>query len=70
MDWRLSGQTTLSVNGGIANLDGTMLSSIGTVQAKGLITGYAQLSIGQWTIFVQAYVNTIDSRNPTYMEEI
>ncbi len=63
VDWRTGGQTTLSVNGGIANLDGTMLSSIGTIQAKGLITGYAQLRLASGPFFVQAYVNTIDSRD-------
>ncbi len=63
VDWRMSGQTTLSVNGGIANLDGTMLSSIGTIQAKGLVTGYAQLRLARGPLFVQAYVNTIDSRD-------
>ncbi len=63
MDWRIRGRTTLSLNGGVANLDGTMLSSIGTVQAKGLITSYAQLRLSSGPLFVQAYVNAIDSRD-------
>ncbi len=63
MDWRMRGQATLSVHGGIANLDGTMLSSIGTIQAKGLITSYAQFRLSGGSFFFQAYVNTIDSRD-------
>ena len=62
-DWRMSSQTTLSLSGGMSNLDGTVLSSIGTLQAKGMVAGYVQVRMASGPLFVQAYMNAIDSRD-------
>ena len=62
-DWRMSSRTMLSLSGGISGLDGTMLSSIGTIQAKGMIASYAQIRLASGPLFVQAYINSIDSRD-------
>ncbi|MCY4205830.1 MAG: TonB-dependent receptor [Bacteroidetes bacterium] len=62
-DWRISRQIALSVSGGLSSLDGTLLSSIGTVQADGMIANYAQIRLTSGPFFVQAYINSIDSRD-------
>lgn len=63
MDWRMSNRTTLSMNVGVGNLNGTLLSSIGTVQAKEMIATHAQVRLSSGSLFVQAYLNSIDSKN-------
>jgi len=63
VDLRISRQTNLSFNGGLSHLNGTMLSSIGTVQAKDMIASYGQIRLTSGPLFVQAYINTIDSRD-------
>ena len=63
VDLRLGKSTTLSLSGGIGNLDGAMLSSLGTIQAKGMVASYAQIRLSSGPLFVQAYMNSIDSGN-------
>jgi len=63
MDWRIGYQTTLTLSGGMSNLNGTLLSSIGTVEAKAMIASYAQIRLSSGQFFVQAYINSIDSRD-------
>lgn len=63
VDLRLGKSTTLSLSGGIGNLDGAMLSSLGTIQAKGMVASYAQIRLSSGPLFVQAYMNSINSGN-------
>ena len=63
VDLRFGTQTRFSFNGGLSHLNGTVLSSLGTVQAKEMITSYAQMKMISGPFFVQAYLNTIDSRD-------
>jgi len=63
VDLRMGTQTNLAFNGGLSHLNGTMLSSIGTVQAKDMIASYGQIRLTSGPMFVQAYINTIDSRD-------
>ncbi len=63
VDLRIGTQTNLSFNGGLSHLNGTILSSIGTVQAKGMIASYGQIRLTTQDLFVQAFINTIDSRD-------
>jgi len=62
IDLRLGTQTRLSFSGGLSHLNGTVLSSLGTVQARDMIANYAQIRMTSGPVFVQAYLNTIDSR--------
>lgn len=61
VELRLGKSTTLSLSGGIGNLDGAMLSSLGTIQAKGMVASYAQIRLSSGPLFVQAYMNSINS---------
>ena len=70
VDLRLGKLTTLSLSGGIGNLDGAMLSSLGTIQAKGMVAGYAQIRLSSGPLFVQAYMNSINSGTPISTVEI
>lgn len=63
VELRLGKLTTLSLSGGIGNLDGAMLSSLGTIQAKGMVASYAQIRLSSGPLFVQAYMNSINSGN-------
>ena len=63
VDLRLGQSTTISLSGGIGNLDGAMLSSLGTIQAKGMAASYAQIRLSSGPLFVQAYMNSINSGN-------
>lgn len=63
VELRLGKSTTLSLSGGIGNLDGAMLSSLGTIQAKGMVASYAQIRLSSGPLFVQAYMNSINSGN-------
>jgi len=63
VDLRVGTHTKLSFNGGLSHLNGTVLSSLGTVQAKDMIASYGQMRMIRGPLFVQAYINTIDSRN-------
>ncbi|MCY4673971.1 MAG: TonB-dependent receptor [Bacteroidetes bacterium] len=63
VDLRLGKSTTLSLSAGIGNLDGAMLSSLGTIQAKGMVASYAQIRLSSGPLFVQAYMNSINSGN-------
>lgn len=63
VDLRLGKSTTLSLSGGIGNLDGAMLSSLGTIQAKGMVASYTQIRLSSGRLFLQAYMNSINSGN-------
>lgn len=63
MDWRISSGVTLSFNGGIGSLNGSMLSGVGTIQAKDMIASYAQVRLSTGPLFVQMYLNAINSGN-------
>ena len=67
LQYRISPQTTLSVNGGYAQLKGVVQSGIGTLQADGFGYGYGQVRLRSGGLFAQVYLNANDAGDQTYV---
>jgi len=63
LDFLLGQNTTLSLNGGIAEFTGTVLSGIGTLQANEFRYSYVQARLSSGGLFAQFYANTNNSGN-------
>lgn len=59
--------TTLSLNGGYAELTGVVQSGIGTLQADGFGYAYGQLRVQSGGLFGQFYLNANNSGTDTYV---
>jgi iron complex outermembrane receptor protein len=57
LQYRASESTSLSFNGGFSQLDGTVLSGIGPLQADGFGYTYAQARLQSGNFFAQGYIN-------------
>jgi len=60
-EYRFNSRTSLQVGGGLGRLNGTILSGIGTIQAKDYIATYGQVRFSSGRFFAQAYLNNNDS---------
>jgi len=61
LDFRIGSGTTLSVNAGIGQVTGAILSGIGTIQAENYQYSFAQARLSRGGFFTQAFVNINDS---------
>ena len=61
IEWRIGPQTSLTLNGGLSGLDGTVLSGIGTLQGRGYQYRFGQVRFSSGPFFAQAYVNSNDT---------
>ncbi|WP_179862265.1 TonB-dependent receptor [Longibacter salinarum] len=59
--------TTISLNGGYAELTGAVQSGIGTLQAEGFGYYYGQLRVQSGGLFAQSYINVNDGGPDTYV---
>ncbi|MCY4223748.1 MAG: TonB-dependent receptor [Bacteroidetes bacterium] len=63
LDWWIGHQTTLSLSGGVNNLNSNLLTGLGAIRALNFRELFAQVRLMSGPIFVQAYMNSIDSGN-------
>lgn len=61
IEYRFSDQTSLIANGGFSQLDATVLSGIGTLQADAFALAYGQLRFKSGNFFAQGYLNKNDA---------
>ncbi len=61
LEYRFSDETSLIANGGFSQLDATVLSGIGTLQADGFGYMYGQLRLKSGNFFAQGYMNKNDA---------
>ena len=61
LEWRIGPKTSLTLNGGVSGLDGTVLSGIGTIQGRGFRYSFGQIRFSSGNFFAQAYVNSNDT---------
>lgn len=61
LQYAFNENVTLSANGGFSTLDATLLSGVGTVQAKGFGYAYGQLRLQAGNFFAQGYLNKNDA---------
>jgi len=67
LQYKPGDETTISLNGGYAELKGVVQSGIGTLQADGFGYAYGQLRLQSGGLFAQVYLNANDSGNDTYV---
>ncbi len=67
LEYRINPQTTLSINGGYAQLKGVVQSGIGTLQADGFGYRYGQVRLRSGGLFAQVYLNANDAGDQTYV---
>jgi iron complex outermembrane receptor protein len=67
LQYRISPRTTLSLNGGYAQLTGVVQSGIGTLQADGFGYSYGQVRLQSGGLFAQVYLNANQSGTDTYV---
>jgi len=67
LQYRPSGTTTISLNGGYSELKGVVQSGIGTLQADGFGYAYGQLRLRSGGLFAQVYLNANDAGTRTYV---
>ena len=67
LQYKLGDETTISLNGGYAELKGVVQSGIGTLQADGFGYAYGQLRVQSGGLFGQFYLNANDSGTNTYV---
>ena len=61
VEWRIGPKTSLTLNGGVSGLDGTVLSGVGTIQGRGFVYTFGQIRFSSGSFFAQGYVNSNDS---------
>jgi len=61
LQYRLDDKTSLTSQVGFSQLDATVLSGIGTLQADGFGYSYGQLRLQSGSFFAQAYINRNDA---------
>ena len=61
LDWWMGRQTKLSLSGGINNLNSSLLTGIGAIRVQDMRGGFAQIRLVSGPLFIQAYMNSIDS---------
>ena len=61
LDFRLGSEMTFSLNGGMGQITGTVLSGIGTIQADEYRYSFVQARLARGGFFAQAYMNVNDS---------
>jgi iron complex outermembrane receptor protein len=67
LQYRVGSETTVSLNGGYAQLKSTVLSGIGTLQADGFGYSYGQVRLQSGGLFAQVYLNANDAGSDTYV---
>jgi iron complex outermembrane receptor protein len=67
LQYQVGDATTLSLNGGYAELTGTVQSGIGTLQGDGFGYGYGQLRLQSGSLFAQVFLNANDAGTNTYV---